>query len=230
MSKFKSLFLVVACICLGLNVNAQSQNTTGDQLSGKRIGVIGDSYVRNHTEPIENTWHYKFAQKHGMEYFNYGKNGNSIAYSSPRWGEALYLRYQKMEDNLDYVVVIAGHNDAFKLDSIGGIDNFKDRMKILCKGLTDKYPTAKIFFFTRWTCKDFKGSDSEKVVNAMIEICGEYSIPILDCARKSGIYAESEAFRKIYFQASKNNTDTAHLNAKGHDRFLPVAENFILQY
>ena len=43
-------------------------------------------------------------------------------------------------------------------------------MEILCKGLVEKYPTAKIFFFTRWNCKNFKGSDSEKVVDAMIEV------------------------------------------------------------
>ena len=37
-----------------------------------------------------------------------------------------------------------------KLDSIGGIDNFKDKMEILCKGLVEKYPTAKnLFSFTR---------------------------------------------------------------------------------
>ena len=57
-----------------------------DELKGKRLGIIGDSYVKNHKEPVKNTWHYKFAEKHGMEYLNYGKNGSSIAYSSPRWG------------------------------------------------------------------------------------------------------------------------------------------------
>ena len=186
--------------------------------------------MKNHKEPVENTWHYKFAKKYGMQYFNYGRNGNSIAYSSPHWGEAMYLRYQEMADSLDYILVIGGHNDAFKLDSIGGIDNFKDKMAILCKGLIEKYPMAKIFFFTRWTCKNFQGSDSEKVVNAMLEVCNNFSIPIFDCARKGGIYAESDTFRQIYFQKSKNNKDTAHLNAKGHDRFLKVAENFILQY
>ena len=112
----------------------------------------------------------------------------------------------------------------------GGIDNFKDKMEILCKGLVEKYPTAKIFFFTRWNCKNFKGSDSEKVVDAMIEVCGNYSIPIFDCARKGSIYADNDTFRRIYFQKSKNNTDTAHLNSKGHDRFLKVAESFLLQY
>lgn len=227
MKRFKTiLFVLCACLQGYAQVNVSSEG----ELSGKRIGVIGDSYVRNHQEPIENTWHYKFAKKHAMQYFNYGKNGNSIAYSSPRWGKALYLRYQEMSDSLDYVVVIAGHNDAFKLDSIGGIDPFKDKMAILCKGLIEKYPTAKILFFTRWTCKDFKGSDSEKVVDAMIDVCGEYSIPIFDCARKGGVYAESDSFRKIYFQKSKDLKDTAHLNGKGHDRFLRVAENFILQY
>lgn len=60
------------------------------------MGIIGDSYVKNHKEPVKNTWHYKFAEKHGMEYLNYGKNGSSIAYSSPRWGEAMYVRYKEM--------------------------------------------------------------------------------------------------------------------------------------
>ena len=33
-------------------------------------------------------------RKVGMEYLNYGKNGSSIAYSSPRWGEAMYRQYK----------------------------------------------------------------------------------------------------------------------------------------
>lgn len=61
-------------------------------------------------------------------------------------GEAMYIRYKEMTDSLDYVIVIGGHNDAFKLDSIGGIDNFKAKLEILCKGLVEKYSTAKIFF------------------------------------------------------------------------------------
>ena len=220
------LSLTILCVCLQ-TVFAQVNNEL--ELKGKRIAVIGDSYVRNHKEPVEYTWHYKFAQKHSMEYFNFGRNGNCIAMDRARFGEAMYTRYTSMPDSLDYVLVIAGHNDAALLDSIGGIDIFKEKLSILCDGLIDKYPSAKIFFFTRWTCKNFEGSDSEKVVDAMLEVCGNYSIPVFDAARKGGIYAQNDAFRKIYFQG-KGINDTAHLNAKGHDRFLEIAESFILQY
>lgn len=201
-----------------------------DPLKGMKIGFIGDSYVRNHREPIENTWHYKLARKHQMEYFNYGRNGNCIALDLKQWGTGMYQRYKDMRDDLDIVVVIAGHNDASqgRLDSIG-MDTFKERLAVLCQGLIGKYPKAMLFFFTPWTCDNFVGSPRQQVVDTMLEVCGSYGIPVFDAARRSNIFAASEQFRKIYFQGGKG-TDTAHLNSRGHDRFLPVAENFILQY
>lgn len=218
--------LFAGLLCTGLKGYAQSNPCT-EGLKGKRIAVIGDSYVRNHKEPVEYTWHYQFAERHGMQYYNFGRNGNCIAYSRARFGEAMYLRYTSMPDSLDYVVVIAGHNDTGLLDSIGGIETFRERMALLCEGLITRYPAAKLFFFTRWNCEKFRGSDAERVVDTMIEVCADYSIPIFDCARKSGIFASSEPFRRLYFQRPD---DTAHLNAKGHERFLPCAAQFILQY
>ena len=103
---------------------------------------------------------------------------------------------------MDYVIVVGGHNDGFKLDSIGGIDVFKERLAMLCE-LIEKYPTAKIFFFTRWNCKNFAGSDAEKVVDAMIEVCGNYSIPIFDSARKGGIYASNDHLEKYIFRTAR---------------------------
>lgn len=71
-------------------------------------------------------------------------------------GKSEYLRYAEMADSLDYVIVIGGHNDAFKLDSIGGIDNFKDKMEILCKGLVEKYRQRKSFSLPAGTAKTLK--------------------------------------------------------------------------
>lgn len=201
-----------------------------DPLKGKKIGFLGDSYVRNHREPVENTWHYKFAKKHGMEYYNYGRNGNCIALDLKQWGTGMYRRYTDMRPDLDYVVVIAGHNDASqqRIDSIG-IDTFRERLGTLCQGLIERYPNARIFFFTPWTCSQFAGSPRQQVVDAMLDVCGSFGIPVFDAARRSNIFATSEQFRKRYFQGGKG-TDTAHLNNLGHDRFLPIAESFILQY
>lgn len=197
-----------------------------DPLEGKTIGVIGDSYVRNHRDSIQNTWHYKFAQKHGMTYYNYGRNGNCITVDLKKWGKSILSRYNDMKDSLDYVVVIAGHNDCNHIDSIG-VDTFSSRLDSLCHGLKAKYPQSKIIFFTPWTCKDYAGSSREKVVNAMIKVCGDNNIPIFDSAHDSGIHAESDEFRSKYFQGG-GKRDYAHLNAKGHDLFLPVAEKFLM--
>lgn len=225
--KCTKLYILLISLFSTVFSYAQEPIAEVNDLTNKRIGVIGDSYVRNHTDAIENTWHYKFAKRYNMQYFNFGRNGNCIAYDRDRFGEAIYKRYMSMPDSLDYVLVIGGHNDTYMLDSIGGIDEFKEKMTILCDGLVNKYPSAKIFFFTRWSCENFQGSDAEQIVDAMIEVCGNYSIPIFDCARKGNIFAYNESFREIFFLTK---TDSAHLNAKGHDRFLKCAEHFILQY
>jgi hypothetical protein len=190
-----------------------------------RIGVIGDSYVKNHREPIEYTWHYKFAKKHGMEYYNYGRNGNCVSVDLKTWGPSMVNRYKEMNDSLDIVIVIAGHNDASRIDSTITIDLYREKCTELCRGLIEKYPHAYIFWFTPWA--NIKPG-FEKVVKVTKEVCGSMGIPVFDCYHNSNIFALSDRFRNIYFQGGQQ--DRAHLNNKGHDRFLPVAENFIMQY
>lgn len=193
-------------------------------LQCKRIAVIGDSYVRNHREPVENTWHYKFAKKHGMQYLNYGRNGSCISIDLKQWGPSVLHRAAKMADSLDYIIVIAGHNDAARLDSLG-TDFVSDKVNELCQLLVNRYPTARIYFFTPWSNDN---PNYLKVVDIEKTVCGSWGIPVFDAARNSNIFARSDAFRNVYFQNGAR--DHAHLNAKGHDRFLPVAEAFILSH
>ena len=218
---------ILACLllCITPGVGAQER---ADRLQGKRIAFFGDSYVRNHHEPVENTWHYKFARKHGMRYYNCGRNGSCVSVDTKRFGPAMYKRIDELPDSLDYLVLIAGHNDAGRIDSIG-IDYYKEKLALLCTSLIERYPTAKILFFTPWAIPQFETSHFKTVVEATLEVCGNYSIPVFDSARRSNIFAQSETFRKLYFQGGTGK-DRAHLNAAGHDRFLPTAEAFIMQY
>ena len=84
------------------------------------MNVIGDSYVANHRRPKEEAWHYKLAQQRGYVYNNYGKNGLCVAFDRThdgKWnfGPAMWQRYKDMNPQADYVIIIAGHNDAGKV-------------------------------------------------------------------------------------------------------------------
>jgi len=215
--------LILAMLTLSLPAAAQGSESQPEPLRGLRMGVIGDSYVRNHRKPVEETWHYKFARKHGMEYLNYGRNGCCVSMDRERFGPALYKRYTEMADSLDLIVVIAGHNDAVLLDSMG-IDTYRQRLNELCQGLIQRYPTARILWFTPWSNDN---PNFLKVVDATLEVCGSWSIPVFDAYRRGNIYARDDQFRSVYFQGG-GKADRAHLNAQGHDRFLTVAEKFIL--
>lgn len=191
-----------------------------DPLCGKKVGVIGDSYVRNHRQPIDYTWHYKWAMKHGMKYYNYGRNGNCVSVDLKEWGPAMIHRYQNMADSLDWIIIIAGHNDAARLKDIGA-KNYAKAVKMLCKGLKKKYPEARICWFTPWinAVPEFK-----IVVDITKRVCAKYDIPVFDAYHDGTIKGLDDSFRARYFQG-KN--DHAHLNARGHDLFLPVAEEFL---
>jgi lysophospholipase L1-like esterase len=192
----------------------------GSKLYGKKINVLGDSYVANHQEPISYTWHYKLAQRYAMTYRNYGINGNSMVGA----GDAMQVRYAEMDDDADYVVVIGGTND---YNGQTPIETFKTGLKSLILGLVAKYPYAKIAFFTIWNCgypRNVGKAIEIKLYNdAIVDVCHEYNIPVFDAWRWSGMRMYDEAFMTEYTQVP----DIAHLNEKGHERFLPLATEFM---
>ena len=109
----KTILLLAALITTAIGSMAQT-----DPLAGKRIGVIGDSYVKNHQNPVEYAWHSKLAKKHGMKYYNYGRNGSCVSIDMKTWGPAVVNRYQQMNDSLDVVVVIAGGTPCQRRDRL----------------------------------------------------------------------------------------------------------------
>jgi len=202
-----------------------AKNLQNSPYVGKKIAFIGDSYVANHRRSKQEAWHYKFAKKYGMQYYNYGKNGNCVSIESGKWGEPMYKRYGKIEKDIDYIVIIAGHNDATRIDSVLTIKEYEKRLSEMLTGMKKRYPQAQIMFISPWDCKDYKGSKRQRVVDATAKICKKLKVPFFNSAEDNTITTADDDFRLKYFQGPN---DTAHLNAKGHDLFLPTAEKFLL--
>lgn len=212
-------------VSLALAAVAVAQHPAEDPLEGKTINVIGDSYVRNHRRPFSETWHCKVAARHHMRYNNYGRNGGCIAFdrSQDGFGPSILRRYKEMTDTADYVLVIAGHNDAFKIGtSKDSLAMFRDSLQQLCVGLIDKYPSAKIAFVTPWNV-DHDGF--AEVIRALFDVCGSQGIPVLDAAATSGIHVRNDRFRRLYFQSP---SDHAHLNDRGHELLVGWGERFLM--
>ncbi len=196
-------------------------------LAGKTIAFLGDSYVKNHRRPSTETWHAKAAANLEMNYVNCGRNGSSIAFDRTKdgFGPAMTERYKiEIPDSVDYIVVIAGHNDADYLTNHSDKNLWVDFVKgldTLLDGMQTKFPNAKIAFVTPWAVA--RPGFSE--VNAqIIKACGQKGIPVLDMAALGVIEVNNPEFRAKYFQGPN---DTAHLNAEGHDLLVPLGEAFI---
>ena len=215
----KLFLLVIMLFTMAGGSRAQEK-----MFQGKTMVVIGDSYVRNHRCPMEETWHARVAERLGMKYRNYGRNGNCIAFdrSHQGFGKSMLERYHEMTDTADFVLVIAGHNDAGKVGhSIDSLRLFRQRLDSLCTGLRHKYPQAAIGFVTPWAVER---PGFVEVTQTIREVCASHDFPVLDAARTSGIQPMDTTFRKKYFQGIN---DTAHLNAEGHALLLDWGEQFL---
>ena len=189
------------------------------------ISVLGDSYVRNHRRPWQESWHALAAEELGCEYSNHGRNGGCVAFdrSSEGFGPSLLVRYQELEPNSDIVLIIAGHNDADKIkNSADSLAMFADSLDLLLDRIAERCPQARIAWVTPW----WVGRDGfAPVCKTIRAICKRHHVPVLDnCNKKSIIKVRDDDFRHRYFQG---DNDTAHLNADGHKLFLPVGKKFI---
>lgn len=214
-------------------INCGMSNSISNPLSGKTIAFIGDSYVANHKHPVEETWHYNMAKNNNMIYNNYGINGTCLVGDADKGNNCLY-RLKNITGKPDYVITIAGRND---FNRQMAIQHFKDSLAIYCEKLYERFPSAKLAFVTPWrisTSKTINDGNStykqQDYIDAIIEVAGMYSIPVLDASRNSCLPFWSETFRSKYTQDNTWNWgywDFSHLNAEGHQMFLNKGESFI---
>lgn len=219
----KFLLLIVVAF-LSVNVCAAAEKRE-KSLEGNILCVFGDSYVRNHRCPQSETWHAKAAKRLGLQYENCGRNGSSVLYDRTQdgFGPAMTERCKDLPDTIDFLLIIAGHNDADLTKTDEDVAQFSVALSSLIDNLKLRYPSAKIGYVLPWSVD--RGNFS-KVLTAIKDVCAEKAIPVFNAEEAGGIKVNDIEFRKKYFQGG-GERDTAHLNDAGHNLIVDSGVEFI---
>ena len=203
------------------------------ELKNLNIGFLGDSITHGvGTSNQKNGYEgYRFpdlvAKEVGAVAYNYGVSGTRIARQmnivpDDPLAEYFGLRVDRMEKDLDVVVVFGGTNDFGHGDaplgdmSSRGDDSFYGAMHSLCEKLINKYPKATIVFLTPLhrlqenTLLNHNGIRREpliKYVRAIREVCEYYSLPVLDLYKNSGMQPSIDVIREMYMPDGLHPSD-----------------------
>lgn len=208
-----------------------------DILEGKTLVALGDSLIYGNQLGNDATWVNKLAKKHHMTVYNHGKNGNPVAEQSVEPNLVpMCRRYAEMEDGADYVVVLGGANDKRLSVPVGESDDqvpttFKGALNILIRGLTEKYPRAKLLFMTnynRWGATKDGHTDLEYVL-AMEEVCRAWSIPCFNNYYNCGLSFWNPAqLAWIDEGLSLGRPENHHFSDAAYDWLLPKYEALLM--
>lgn len=218
--------------------------------AGKKLVITGDSI----TDPDYNaglTIRYPdyVAERLGMSLQNYAISGSTIAAkeSDPDSRAPIVLRYGDMDDNADLIIIAAGTNDwYYTWTPLGDMEDrteftFYGALHLLCIGLKKKYKGKTIMFMTpimrrqgpHLTPEAVNGNGKTLAEYGEIikEVCGYYSIPVLDMYRESGLYPFDDELAVEYYnqQGSSPNYYYTHPNAKGQEMMGKRLLGYLMQ-
>ena len=203
------------------------------ELKNLKIGFLGDSITYGvGTSNAENSYEgYRFpdlvASAVGAKVYNYGISGTRIAKQTidvpdDPWSEYFVLRVDRMEKDLDVVVVFGGTNDFGHGDaplgdmSSRGDDTFYGAMHSLSQKLINKYPEATIVFLTPLhrleedsliNHNGIRREPLKRYVSAIREVCEFYSLPVLDLYKNSGMQPSVDVIRELYMPDGLHPSD-----------------------
>lgn len=214
------------------------------ELKGKRIFFLGDSITQGiGVNSVDETYWKQLEQNTQAECFGYGVSGTRLArQEDPNDNHEpegnFCVRAEQMGENPDIIVVFGGTNDYGHGDApFGKIgdktpDTFCGAVDYVINTLVNKYPEATLVFMTpthrlgeTGRIHNERGVRIEGIledyVNTEIEICKNYSVPVLDLFRVSGIQPAIDVVREKFMP------DGLHPNKKGHTRIASLLEGFL---
>ena len=189
------------------------------KLDGLNLCCIGDSYIANNGVNPKYTWCYKMAQKHKMKYTNLGINGGGLC--AIRGGKTpVKDRYTDIPVDTDIIILEGGENDAnVSYDT----STFASEFDTLVNNIKSDYPYAELIIMCPWGDGLSTRTFIKPYADIMREVANKYGIAFYDSWVKY-VYNCTGSYRTRYYQSSN---DSSHLNNTGHNKFLPMIENFI---
>lgn len=233
-----------------LNSNIKVSGTDTLKTSGLKAVFLGDSITDiNHSSNIV-TYPSILKTSLGLaSIVNYGISGSTIATRANLTGidiNPMVDRYENMDNDANIVVIFGGTNDygrglqagvdgsgsASHQSALGTFDSrdkttFYGALHTLYLGLINKYPNALIVGVTplhRYmeNTLNTKGLALKPYVNAVREVAGFYSIPLLD------LYANGSVFPDSTVQKTNWMPDGLHPNSNYHSKIIaPRLGSFI---
>lgn len=206
---------------------------------GKTWDVYGDSITECNFRTMQN-YQYFVASKLGIGTVNnYGVSGNGF--------KQLAATINEKTSEPDFITVFCGTNNfgcVHEQSTLGDItdtsstESVTGYIRLTIEKLLAKYPCTPIGFFTPLPRSNGNsvgkqvsggGYTMEQLADRIIEICGEYSIPVLDLYRCSNLRPWIPENSTKYFSCRQAPSgDGLHPNVIGHEYFIaPKVTNFI---
>lgn len=210
-----------------------------NDLTGKKIMLLGDSMTAGHTTPVANRRATILGEKNNMTVDNRASNG-AYMYDDETSGYKDVSIYKKVCDTtatnyipdsafewVDYIIVYGGTNDVksgsvtlWDVDSNDPSD-FCGAVNVICNTLQTRAPSAHIGFITPQVYSNTK-TRGLAFNQAIKDVCAKYSIPVYDQWAESGINRGNAAIT-----STLTLWDGTHLNNAGHAFVEQKYEAFI---
>ena len=212
------------------------------KLNGKTVCFLGDSITEGAgASSKEKCYVSLFAAAHPeAKVLNFGIGGTRIAKQTtpsenPRWDLDFGSRVAEMPEEADLICIFGGTNDFGHGDAPMGSfgcktsDTFWGALYALSLDLVNKYPKARIVYFTplhRQTKPEprYKGDgywSLDDYAEAIRKNAAYFAFPVLDLRTQSGIQPRIPTIAKEF------TPDGLHPNDAGYERLFRMIDRFI---
>lgn len=217
-----------------LNFTIKIGTEVASDLQGKKWLFVGDSITEHNFRATKNYDQY-LQDMLGITPINVGMSGTGVTHPSgdnPCWLDKL----AEYPDDVDGISVFGGLNDRHTaLGQWGdrGTDTVYGGVWNYFNNLIAKYPNKPIIYITSTPREYSYGVDGQYTawVDAFIKTAENFSIPVLDLYRHSGLRPYNATNNAEYFSCSDApNGDGVHPNEKGQKLIALKIKDFALQY